>query len=77
MAFGKSNDMVADIVERTYGIRATESMTKGLFYLTDDAEQSIGIMTVRNGKKSIAVLTKKQAYALIEEFKAVCDLYWG
>ncbi len=77
MAFQKSHDMVVDILERTYDIRATESLEKGLFYLTDDENKSIGIMTVKNGKKSIAVLTKKQAYMLIKEFKDVCDLLWG
>ena len=35
----------------------------------------IGIMTCRNGECSIAVLTKNQAYALIEEFEDICDMY--
>ena len=71
------HDEVVDELERTLDLRAIESLEKGLFYLTDDANKGVGIMTVKNGKKSIAVLTKKQAYALIGEFKDVCDLLWG
>jgi hypothetical protein len=70
------HDALVDAVERNYDLNAIESTENGLFYLQDNNDRNkIGIMTCRNGKRSIAILTKKQAYALIEEFKDICDMY--
>lgn len=71
-----SYDTVVSGIEKNYNLRAIESLTKGLFYLEDDNHQTIGILTVKKGKKSIAVLNKRQAYALIDEFKDICDMYF-
>ena len=63
-------------IVRAFELTALESTSNGLFYLQDnDDRKRIGIMTCRNGECSIAVLTKNQAYALIEEFKDICDMY--
>ena len=70
------HDAIVDSIERNYNVRATESEAKGLFYLEDDKRKSIGILAIRNGNKSMAKLTKEQAYALIDEFKDVCDMYF-
>ena len=70
------HDTIVDNIERKYDIRGVESEEKGLFYLEDNYRKSIGIMTCRSGQKSVAILTKKQAYALIEEFKDICDMYF-
>jgi hypothetical protein len=72
----ENSDELVSKVELRYGLRAIESEAKGLFYLQDDERKLIGILTLKNGRKSCAILSKKQAYALIDEFKAVCDLYW-
>ena len=71
-----NHDSIVTSLEVNHDLRAIESFAKGLFYLEDDEGKSIGILTVKNGKRSCAVLSKKQAYALIDEFKAVCDLYF-
>jgi hypothetical protein len=63
-------------LECEYDIRAVESLVSGLYYLQDDKRKSIGIMTIRNGRESRVLLSKKQAYALIDEFKDICDLYF-
>ena len=70
------NGSIMTRFEYEHDVRAVESLSSGLYYLEDDNQKSIGIMTIRNGKKSYAVLSKKQAYALIDEFKDVCDLYF-
>lgn len=63
-------------LEYEYDVRAIDSLVSGLFYLQDDKRKSIGIMAIRNGRESRVLLSKKQAYALIEEFKDICDLYF-
>ena len=70
------HDVLVDRIERAFELNAIESTVNGLFYLQDnDDRKKIGIMTCRNGECSIAVLTKNQAYALIEEFEDICDMY--
>lgn len=68
---------IVTTLEINHELRAIESFAKGLYYLEDDEGKSIGILTLKNGRKSCAILSKKQAYALIDEFKEVCDLYFG
>ena len=70
----KGHDILVDSIELNYDVRAIESLERGLFYLQDDDRKLIGIMTCKAGKKSIAILTKKQAYALLDEFKDICDM---
>ena len=70
------HDVLVDRIERAYDLNAIESTANGLFYLQDnDDRKKIAIMTCKNGECNIAVLTKKQAEALIEEFKDICDMY--
>ena len=68
---------IVDKVEYQHDIRAIQSDAKGLFYLEDDERKLIGIMTVKNNKKSICLLNKNQVKALLNELKDICDLYWG
>lgn len=70
-------DSMVDRIEYQYGVRAIQSDAKGLFYLEDDERKLIGIMTVKNNKKSICLLNKNQVKALLNELKDICDLYWG
>lgn len=72
-----NHDSVVDKVEYQYNCRAVQSEQKGLFYLEDDERKFIGIMTIKNNKKSICLLNKNQVKALLNELKDVCDLYWG
>ncbi len=71
-----NHDQIVSRLEFQHDLRAIESDAKGLFYLQDDEKKFIGIMTCRYGGKSICVLSKKQSYALLNEFKAICDMYW-
>ena len=73
----KGHDTLVDSIELNYDVRAIESLERGLFYLQDDDRKLIGIMTCKAGNKSIAILTKKQAYALLDEFKDICDMVFG
>lgn len=76
MGKNPDHDSIVTSLEINHDLRAIESNASGLFYLEEDGKR-IGIMTLKNGQRSCAVLTKKQAYALIEEFKDICDLYFG
>ena len=71
-----NHDQIVSRIEFQHGLRAVESEAKGLFYLTDNERKSIGIMTCKFGGRSICVLSKKQVHALLNELKAVCDLFW-
>jgi hypothetical protein len=73
----KGHDMLADEIEMNYDIKAIESLERGMFYLQDNERKSIGIMTCKSGKRSIAILTKKQAYTLLEEFEDICEAVFG
>ena len=70
------HDAIIDSIERNHNVRATESEAKGLFYLEDDKRENIGILAIKNGNKTMIKLTKEQAYAVAEEFKDVCDMYF-
>lgn len=64
-------------MESDSGCRAIESLAKGLYYFGDDDKKAIGIVTTRDGITDKVALTKNQAYALIEEFKDICDMVFG
>ena len=64
-------------MELDSGCRAIESLVKGLYYFGDDDRKAIAIVTTRDGVVDKVALTKNQAYALIEEFKGVCEIVFG
>ena len=63
--------------EAKHDIWSVQSEAKGLFYLQDNERDKIGIMRITDGKKQFVILTKKQAKALIKEFKEVCEIYFS
>ena len=63
--------------EAQHGVFSVQSEAKGLFYLQDNDRDKIGIMRITDGKKQFVILTKKQAKALIKEFKDICEIYFS
>jgi hypothetical protein len=67
-----SNSIVTNI-ECKYDVRAIESEVKGLYYLEDDENKSIGILVIKNDVPMHIVLSKKQAKQLAKEFREVVN----
>ena len=63
--------------EAKHDIWSVQSEAKGLFYLQDNERDKIGIMSIVKGRKQFVILTKKQAEALIKEFKDICEIYFS
>ena len=78
MASHKSNDTLVERLERQGDLKGIESNANGLFYFYSTQDDRIGIINCKSGqKKGAIVLTRKQAKALIDEIKGVCELAWG
>jgi hypothetical protein len=72
-----SFDLHADRLEKTYNLKGIESTEKGLGYFFDGEGKGVLVMTSRDGKAHYVGLNKKQAYALVDEFKDICDMVFG
>lgn len=77
MAGHVSNDAIIDRLEKRYGFNGIESNANGLYYMYSNDDNRLAIITCTNGKHEAILLEKKQAEALIEEIKGVCELVWG
>jgi hypothetical protein len=77
MAGHVSNDAIIDRYEKRYGFKGIESNAIGLYYMYSDDDDRLAIITCANGKHEAILLEKRQAEALIEEIKGVCELAFG
>ena len=70
----RENQATITKLELNSGCRAIESNAKGVFYFADDDKKAIAIFTARDGIAEGVALTKKQAYALLDEFADICEM---
>lgn len=68
-----SADNYVTQLECKYDVRAIQSEVKGLYYLEDDENKSIGILVIKNDVPMHIVLSKKQAKQLAKEFREVVN----
>lgn len=77
----KGYDARVNEIELAEGLMGVESKAQGLFYLLDKenawiSKRKLSILAILEGKESRITLTLKQAQALLEEIKEICEMQW-